>query len=390
MNRILFVITSFGCGGINRALQNLLAFLSIKNPNFELDIFVLNPKGQYENVFNKYNVFKLNKCGNLILSNLNDVKGLEKIKVFFCKILNRLSKGNLIKLVYKKAYNDILKRKYNSIIAFSENSPTYFVSGLNHLNKTAWIHCDFYSYLNYSTLSKEEENKIYSSFKKIINVSEFTNQSFINLYPQYKDCSIAIHNLMNTDYMKKMSLEHMNQDVFFNFDGFKIVTIGRIDPVKNQSIIPDIAYFLKNKNLNFKWYVIGPTGNYIEFNKLEKKIENYSLQDQIILLGEQKNPYPFIAKANLLVNTSESEACPYIINEAKILATPVLCRNFGSSQEFIENNIDGFIRNKEDFAETIEKLMTTESSKLKEVKEKLKDFEYDNEGIIQKIITNIF
>ena len=43
----------------------------------------------------------------------------------------------------------------------------------------------------------------------------------------------------------------------------------------------------------------------------------------------------------MVVSTSVSEACPNVINEAKILHTPIVATNFGSVYEFIEDGVNG-------------------------------------------------
>ena len=74
-------------------------------------------------------------------------------------------------------------------------------------------------------------------------------------------------------------------------------------------------------------------------------------------MGAKTNPYPYFKAADLLVSTSESEACPMIFNEAKILGTPIVSANFGSSYEFIKQNIDGYVTPIEEMHIVIEKLI---------------------------------
>jgi glycosyltransferase involved in cell wall biosynthesis len=111
------------------------------------------------------------------------------------------------------------------------------------------------------------------------------------------------------------------------------------------------------------------------------EIKNNGLNDNIHLLGQQDNPYPYIKNANLLVTTSLSEACPYVINEAKVLGTPVICTNFGSAKQFVTNGKDGYSVSIENMSKTILKLMS-DSSIYNKIKDNLAKFEYDNNEII--------
>ena len=107
--------------------------------------------------------------------------------------------------------------------------------------------------------------------------------------------------------------------------------------------------------------------------------------DCVIYLGEKDNPYCYIRNSELLVNTSLSEACPYVINEAKILHKPVVCTDFGSAEEFIENGVNGYISPIESIHEPIISLIKNQELYDKMVSN-ISDFVYDNKRIINQIV----
>ena|GEM_PF-7133817 len=79
-----------------------------------------------------------------------------------------------------------------------------------------------------------------------------------------------------------------------------------------------------------------------------------------ILIREPRindNPYSYISQADLIVNTSISEAAPNVINEALILHVPVICTNFGSAKEYVDNDKNGYIVPIEKIAEKVELLI---------------------------------
>ena len=108
------------------------------------------------------------------------------------------------------------------------------------------------------------------------------------------------------------------------------------------------------------------------------------MSEYVFYVGEKDNPYPFIEKADLLVNTSLSEACPYVINEAKVLHTPVICTDFGSSKEFIQDGVNGFIRPIESISDAIIEFITNIELQIK-IKNNLNHFEYNNSSILEQI-----
>lgn len=384
MSRILFVLTSFGCGGINRSLQNLLYFLKKENPLQQYDILVFNPSGQYQNIFDSCEVKTLGKFLELNYSNYHNKKGLSKLKTILVKVINRLFNRFFLNLSLNNAAKKYSKKDYDAIIAFSEGLPTHFVSRINHPNKIAWIHCDYISYLNVSKTSKEFEEFIYNSFSSIINVSEYTNKRFLEIYPKFQKKCFAIHNTMNSEMMIRLSKEKINYDSFINWTGYRILTVGRIDRIKNQISIPSIANQLRNAGINFRWYIIGPNMDNFIYEKLVADIKKLELSKHIFLLGELNNPYPYISKSDLLVNTSLSEACPYVINESKILGTPVICSDFGSVKEFIEIGKEGFYTEQKNLGNIIEYVLT-DKFELYYLRKNLIDFKYKNDFIIQSL-----
>lgn len=57
---------------------------------------------------------------------------------------------------------------------------------------------------------------------------------------------------------------------------------------------------------------------------LQHLIDERGLSDRVIIAGFQKNPYPWIAKASLLVLSSDHEGLPNVLVEALICGTPVV------------------------------------------------------------------
>ena len=232
------------------------------------------------------------------------------------KLLDKVTHYSLRQKVFKSAGKKLLKQQhYDAVVGFSEGLPTRFVAMMNHNNKIGWIHCDYANYLRVG--SGKSELHIYDALKSIVCVSEFTREAFVNIYPSLEDKTIAIYNIIDDEMMKEKAKESMEEH--FDSSRFNIVSIGRIDPVKRLSIVPELARKVVDAGCDIRWYVIGPKGTNTELQLLRNNIVEYNVENIVIPLGEKANPYPYISNADLLVNTSISEACPYVINEAKIL-----------------------------------------------------------------------
>lgn len=382
MKRILFVISNLGCGGINRSLENLLSV--INNENLRVSVLAFDTTGQYKDGFAGSSLLRPNLFVNYLTRALSEQRGFAKWLTALIKTIDRISGGRVKQEALSQQRSRILKENYDAIIAFSEGAPTHFLSPVNNRNKIAWIHCDYKSYLTFCKEREDQEINTYANYDKIICVSDFTKNSFKDVS---KNCSgqiLSIPNVLNTSLMKESAVKFKP-----DYDGdFNIITVGRIDPIKRPSVIPEILSCILRKIKNVHWYIIGPTIWQSELDKLLYEIKKYDVEDNIHLLGQKDNPYPYIKNANLLVNTSVSEACPYVVNEAKVLGIPVVCTDFGSAKQFIRNGIDGFSVPLEKMADTITKLIINTQS-YNSIKENLVDFEYDNKSIKEQFLNLI-
>ncbi len=376
--KVLFIISGLDCGGINRALENLLR---IWKPECKVDILAFDNTGQYKRGFENSSLINAPLWLNYQIRHLKYQKGIDKSICAFVKICNRLTRN----LFYKKAKERFQKRLsnygYDTVIAFSEGLPTAFASGIKVPNKIAWIHCDYQSYLSFCPGNRENEKQSYDMYDHIVCVSNFTRESFSKIFPEFRNKSEYIYNVLDIGSMKDKAQEFDVEE--FQKGKFNIVTVGRIDPVKCPSRIPAIAAGIKG--VNYNWYIIGPVIWQSEYELLMAEIKRFGLEDKVHLLGPKENPYPYIQQADLLVSTSVSEACPYVINEAKVLGTPVVCCDFGSAKEFITEGKDGFYVPVEKVSEVINTLCN-DRHLYDSIKNNIGSFEYDNSAIVNKII----
>ncbi len=380
--KLLFIIPAFSHGGTNKSLMHILSLMG--KYGYDIDIFVMSDMGPYKRAFTSYNVMHRDLLLASFLGNFGEMKKedlLERTKKIPIKamyfLLRRFWGRQMIEYAYRKAAKKIERQGYNTVIAMEEGSATHFASYIR-LQKTAWIHCD---YSRFSGFSKSETIKTYSSFKHIVCVSEYTRKIFAGLFPALKAKCHGIHNMIDSDAIIKMADEPMEGDYRFVTNVFNIISVGRLDKVKQFEIIPEIACWLKRSGCNFRWYIIGGGE---EKNKILSRIEKFNVAASVIFLGEMDNPYPQIKRSDLLVCTSISEACPHVINEAKILHVPVITTNFGSAPEFIESGMNGIITSKENLKTVIRDLILDKEQYLK-IKDNLRSFKYPNEEIICKL-----
>lgn len=340
MYKILFVIPGLKTGGTNSSLSAL--YSNIKK-QYDITVFTLSNQRNAE-----YNFDEVVRYSPFIISafhvNAIEEKWYKCLAVLVLKtirtIIRRLLGYDILDYLYKRMTHIIEKKyTYDFVVAFEESYPTKFVLYFKNANKIAWIHCN---YNKYCPLGVSEED-IYSQYKNIICVSEYTSRLFVSRYPRLNAKVSSIYNLIDTESILLKSRKPIDDDRFEIGKRSVIISAGRIDPVKRFSSIPKIAKELIDRGLCFQWYILGPIAVRDEYNRLEANIEKYSVDNYVHYLGNKINPYSYFVNSDLYVCTSESEACPMVFNEAMILNTPVVTTNFGSASEFIHNNKNGFV-----------------------------------------------
>ena len=372
---ILFIIPEFSHGGTNKVLENLLSF--IDNDKYDINIYSLYEDGgeYYKKIFKPYLIPKSH-----LYYWFHDNAITRKILGFYNKITKR---DNFTWLYKREAYLIQKRHFYDTVIAFQEGSSTLFASHMPIKKRIAWIHCDYR--ILYRNNKNKNEEQIYEKFKFIVCVSNNATRSFTVLYPELNERTITIHNIMDVNSIIKKSYETINTNIF-NSNTFNIISIGRFVKVKQFDMIPHIASKIKQLcNIPFKWYIIG-SGDETRINTINE-IRKKGLEDTVILLGSQNNPYTYIRKCHLLVCTSHSESYPTVINEAKIIGVPVISNDFPSAKEVINDNC-GWICNINNMPELIADIIIDKKNIYSTVKNKIREFDYNIEN--KKILNTLY
>ena len=127
-----------------------------------------------------------------------------------------------------------------------------------------------------------------------------------------------------------------------DFDGLRILTVGRLANQKGYDIALEACKILKEKGIHFRWYSlgIGPLKD-----EIEKYIANNRLEDYFKLLGVKSNPYPYIRNCDIYVQTSKFEGFGLAIAEARMLNKPVVTTRFDAVYNQMIDRKNGLVVN---------------------------------------------
>lgn len=96
-----------------------------------------------------------------------------------------------------------------------------------------------------------------------------------------------------------------------------------------------------------------------ERENIEKLVKEYNLQNNIIITGMQKNPYPYMAGCDIYIQPSYEEALGLTILEAHRLKKPVITTATVGGKKLVQTGENGIVCDisPEAVAESIEELI---------------------------------
>ena len=315
MKRLLIVIPSYSKGGgAEKILSNIL-----NNGDFseyQIDIVEIDrgKKG-----------FEKLPQGISVIKNYNNEKYPHLMRLILDQIGKRLP--NILRKYLIK------KDDYDIEIMFEVMYPDIPFSKRN-IKKIYWVHGSIEDFSN--TWRSDRFRKYFFDATKIVAISNKTEQSIVDLYPEQRGKISRIYNGYNFDDILNKSREKMDVNIYEN----SICSIGRIELKKGSDRTLTLIKTLHEKGYKYHMYYIG-SGELEETLKL--RVEQYNLSEYVHFLGYQVNPYKYLKNMKCLVSMSKQEGFPGVYVEALSLNVPFVSTDVGGAEELSQNGKFGKI-----------------------------------------------
>ena len=368
--KILFVNDEMTMGGVARILNTFLN--KIDRERYDVDVLILHKRGELLseipggiNVIGGTSFFK---TVDIPLKNckLNNIFSKLRLVIYM--------KSGLIKNKIAKERQKILDKHYDIEFSAKEGFCTIFNAYGDSDKKINWVQVD-YKESNYSVNHMKLVKDALKHIDMNIACSEKVMNSYKELFGIERIC--VVNNLMDDQRIYNLSLEPKT-----------------INPVENKINIICVARFHRQKGLDrlirayakvkeyYKLVIIGDGELKTELYQLAKDVDVFN---EIEWMGIRSNPYADIRASDLFILPSLYEGYPTITVESLISGTPVLALEVaGVKEQIIKPEYGWVIENNEEAL--INKLIDIKEKKalLKEYKEKLKSYRYDNERILNQ------
>ena len=360
---ILFVIPTLRFGGAEKSLINLLKSLDPEKLDITLLLFEAGGPLQKE-VPDYVHIIEadvLTRAMTLELRYyLKDV--LKKGHVFaalsrlFITVRSRFGKRSYFSWKTISKHIPHLPGHYDVAIGYLEGfTDFYVIDQVKADKKIGWIHSD----LSKRTILKED-SAYYSQFDYLVTISDICKKPLIEYFPRMTHRIFVLENVVVKDDIISQSLKNVDWDN----DKLHIITVGRIEWVKGIDLALEAAVKLKEHGVRFQWHVFG---NGSVESKISKLIVEKQMSDSFLLEGQSNNPYPYMRRADILVQPSRLEGKSLVLDEAKILGKAIVVTNYPSVTDQIIDGITGLIAdiNPESIAEKILELVDNTNLKHK-------------------------
>lgn len=272
-----------------------------------------------------------------------------------------------------------LNKHYDLAISFFRPFD-FLIEKVEAGTKVGWIHTDYSKAGESLKLLKND----YSRMDYIAGVSDECCESFIKLFPFLSEKVLTIGNILSETFIKQQSGAVDVSDEMPEDGTVKLLSIGRFCEAKNFDNIPAICSFMVEQGMKlFRWYLIG-FGS--DEQLIRKKIEEYRMEDKVIILGKKENPYPYIKSCDVYVQPSRYEGKCVAVMEAQILNKPIVITNYPTAKSQLEDGVDGVIvsMNNKECAKGIIDLLH-DPQRMKQLSKNCAERDYTNACEVKKL-----
>ena len=347
MKKILFMCINMNIGGTEKALLTMLN--EMDSSKYDITLLMLEEYGGFLNEIPKFvkikyvNEYKEIKefvkeppqlVAKKLMKNKKYVMGFNTLLSY---TLSKITKD--ISYYYKYLLRNVneIDEEYDLAVAYAGPMDfiTYFVlNKIRAKKKAQWIHFD----ITKIGFNKEFAEKNYSKFDKIFVVSKEGKDKLIKLIPSLKKKTEVFFNVISCKLIKEMGNREFGFDD--DFDGTRILTVGRLSSEKGQDLTIPVLDRLKKEGYKIRWYCIGDGP---ERKNYKEKISKLKLEEDYLLLGAKLNPYPFMKQCDIYMQPSRHEGYCITLGEARCFDNPIVTTNFTGANEQIKNEVTGLI-----------------------------------------------
>ena len=165
--------------------------------------------------------------------------------------------------------------------------------------------------------------RFYNYSDEIVACSHGVAYDLVEQYEVKSDKITTIYNFIDKETILRKAELDRDKDIKDFLNGHEyFISIGRLENQKNQKrLILQFYYFNKRINDGIKLLILGSGKKEGELRKL---IYDLNLEKSVGIFQFEKNPFPYIKGAKVLVSATKYEGLPNAYLESMLLGCPII------------------------------------------------------------------
>lgn len=381
MKKILFVNISLYNGGAEKSLINILN--ELPKEQYDIDLLLFRPEGLFlKQVPSGVHILKTPRILTSFYGPLRKSGVYGLIKIIATIIARGLTRNGAeaAGMRWKYFYSKLLPKlsgQYDVAIAYMSGEAMYYVEEkVDARRKLTWVHNDYRE----AEFSEKYDRPYMNRMDAVVTISEKCLSILKEVFPELEDRLFYVANITSSCVVKVRAEECEPGEFLSGVPA--VLSIGRLTEQKGFDLAIQAASIMKKQGICFRWYVIGD--GHLK-DELSKMIRVYQVEDCFKFIGIRENPYPYIKKCTVFVQTSRYEGKSIVLDEAKILGAPIVVTNYPTVVDQIVNEVEGLIvaMVPKDIANGIIKMITNKKMNQK-IRDHLRQHEYGNQSEVEK------
>ena len=229
----------------------------------------------------------------------------------------------------------LVKNRNIDTVMLMGNYPALIVSFTRFFTKAKYIYCDHGGLMNQWYQKDITAIRFWSACvaHKVVVLTEKTRRDYIEKFHLKENKVECIYNWIAEEIGEAKKS--------YDCSSKKILTVGRLGKEKGYDLLVEVAKKILPTHQDWQWHVYG-SGEMRQM--LEEKIEEYRLEDQLILKGNVDHAYRYYSDYAFLVLPSYREGLPLVLLEALELGLPMVSFDIETGpNEIIEDEKNGYL-----------------------------------------------
>lgn len=348
---VLIVIDMMELGGAQKSLISFLKSLEEAGlgGRYEVDVIVARPKGLFMDQFPSFVhvlpsppelVWLGTPRGDKLLSEHPSARGRVGKLRWMITNKQRVLHGRLNEeqrmWVNWKLLVPALAKRYDAAISYMNGFPSYYViDKVSAERKILWIHNE-YQQLGYDA---DFDRPYYAACDQIVTISDVCVKSFTQVFPEFADKTILLSNItLKGDVLARGARSEAPE--FERVRALRILSVGRLAAQKQFELAVQAAAALRERGVDFLWLIVGDGPDRAQ---LQAQIDGSGLGESMKLIGQRDNPYAYMARCDVFVQTSRFEGKSIVLDEAKLFGKPIVVTDYPTASDAIQNGRTGLI-----------------------------------------------